>query len=90
MAEIPFEILVGAQETTRGTAATAPTHFLNMQGMIAPRKTRYRPEESRGLLAQSYRSVDAKRWCDVSGQGPLDVYTLPLLLSSVLRGAYVS
>jgi len=86
MAEIPFEALLAAIESTRGTPEAAPTLYLNMAGTITPRKERYRPDESRGTLAEYYRSVDARKWSDWEAEGPLDVYTLPLLLNALIAG----
>lgn len=84
MAEIPFEALAVALEgaSTRGTAITNPTHYLNMAGMITPQQEKYRPDESRGTLAAVYRSKTTRRWAEWEGEGPLDVRTLPVLLSS--------
>lgn len=81
MAEIAFEALAVALESTRGTAITNPTHYLNMAGMITPQQEKYRPDESRGVLAAATRSKTVKRWAEWEGEGPLDVRTLPLLLS---------
>jgi hypothetical protein len=86
MAEIPFEALLMAIEGTRGTPEAAPTRYLNLAGTITPRKERYRPDESRGTLAEYYRSVDARKWCDWEGTGPLDVYTLLTILNTLVAG----
>jgi len=86
MAEIPFERLLAGLEAVRGTFLANPTRYLNMAGTVAPRKERYRPDESRGTLAEYYRSVDVRRWCEFEGEGGLDVYTLPLLLNSLVAG----
>lgn len=80
--EIPFEYLCVAVETTRGTAITNPTHYLNMMGMITPQQEKYRPEESTGTLAQFRRSKTVKRWSEWEGEGPLDVRTLPVMLAA--------
>lgn len=84
--EIPFEYLLVAIESTRGTPEAAPTRHLNLKGTIAPRKARYHPSESRGTLAQSYRSVDARKWSEWDGEGPLDIYTLPMILNAIVAG----
>ena len=86
MSEIPFEYLLAAVEATRLTPEAAPTRYLNVAGTITPRKARYRPEESRGTLAKSYRSVDARKWSDFEGEGPLDVYTLLMMLNVLVAG----
>lgn len=84
--EIPFERLLVGIEATRGTPEASPTRYLNMTGTVAPRKERYRPDESRGTLAEYYRSVDVRRFSEFEGEGPLDVYTLPLLLNTLIAG----
>ena len=86
MAEIPFEALLAKIESARGTAEAAPNLYLNLAGMITPRKERYRPDESRGTLAEYYRSVDARKWSDWEGEGGLDVYTLPVILNTLVAG----
>ena len=86
MAEIPFEQLLVALESTRGTPEDTPTLYLNMAGTLTPVKARYRPDESRGTLAEYYRSVDARRWSEFEATGGLDVYTLPLLLNVLVAG----
>lgn len=82
--EIPFESLAVALEGagTRGTPITNPTHYLNMAGLITPQQDKYRPDESRGTLAALHRSKTVRRWSEWEGEGPLDVRTLPVLLSS--------
>lgn len=87
MAEIPFERLLAGIETARGTFLANPTRYLNLAGMVTPRKERYRPDESRGVLAEYVRSVDVRRFAEFEGEGPLDVYTLPLLLNTLVAGS---
>lgn len=84
--EIPFERLLVALEATRGTAVNPPTRYLNMVGTVTPRKARYRPDESRGVLAEYFRSVDVRKWSEFEAEGPLDVYSLPLLLNTLVAG----
>lgn len=86
MAEIAFEYLLAALETTRGTAVNPPTRYLPFQGSITPRQSKYRPAESRGHLAEYTRSATTRRWSEFEGEGPLDVYLLPFLLNMILRG----
>jgi hypothetical protein len=86
MAEIPFERLLVGLEVARGTAQANPSRYLNLAGTVTPRKERYRPEESRGTLAEYYRSIDVRRWAEFEGEGGLDVYTLPLLLNTIVKG----
>lgn len=86
MAEIPFEYLLAAIEATRGTPEANPLRYLNMTGMVTPRKSVYRPEEARGLLAEHYRSEVVRRWCEWEAEGPLDVYTAPLIFNTIAAG----
>lgn len=84
--EIPFEYLLAAIESTRGTPETDATRYLNLRGTLSPRKARYRPAEARGLLAEYYRSVDIRKWSEWEAEGPCDLYTLPLLLNTIVCG----
>lgn len=86
MAELAFEYLLAALEATRGTPAGAPTHHLGLAGTVTPKKERYRPNESRGTLAEYYRSVDVRRWSEWEAEGGLDVRTLPLILNTLVAG----
>ena len=86
MSELAFEYLLAALESVRGTPETAPTHYLNLAGTIAPKKERYRPAYSDGTLAEYRRSVDIRRWCEWEAEGALDVYTLPLILNTLVAG----
>lgn len=86
MAEIPFEYLLAGLEAVRGTVNVNPTRYLNLAGSIVPRAERYRPEESRGTLAEFYRSVHVRRWAEFEAEGGLDNYTLPLILNTIVRG----
>ncbi len=84
--ELAFEYLLAALEDPRGTAATSPTHYLSLSGKVTPKKERYRPSESRGMLAEYYRSMDVRRWSEFEAEGGLDVYTLPVLLNTLVKG----
>lgn len=84
--EIPFEYMLATLESERLTPEATPARYLNLAGTITPRKERSRPPESRGTLAEYYRSVTVRRWADWEGEGPLDVYTLPLLLNALVAG----
>jgi len=86
MAEIAFQRLLVALEATAGTPVNPPTRYLNMVGTVTPRKARYRPDESRGVLAEYFRSADMRKWSEWEAEGPLDVYTLPLLLNTLVAG----
>ena len=86
MAELAFERLLAGIEAPRGTPTTPPTRYLNVTGSVSPRKTRYRPNESNGTLAEYLRSQDVRRWSEFEAEGGLDVYTLPMLLNSIVKG----
>ena len=85
MAEIPFEALLLGLETTAGTGVE-PTHYANMTGTLKPMVERYRPDEARGTLVEAYRSKIVRQWSEWSGEGPLDVYILPVLLNMAATG----
>jgi hypothetical protein len=87
MSSIAFEYLLWALETTRGTAVDPPTHYINAVGSITPQRDRYRPEESSGVLAEYMRSKGIREWSEYEFEGGLDVFTLPLILSSALKGS---
>lgn len=84
--ETVFEYLAAAHEVTRGTAITAPTHYLNMSGTLKPTLERYRPQESRGILADFARSTVVRKGSTLEASGGLDVDMLPFLASMCLRG----
>jgi len=81
MADIAFEYLALALENVRGVKVTPPTHYANMQGMLSPRKERYRPQENRGTLAEFHRSKAVQQWAEWEATGPLDVDLMPVLLN---------
>ena len=86
MAELAFERLLAGLEAVRGTEIDPPTRWLYLNGAVSPRKTRYRPVESTGTLAEYHRSTDVRHWSEFEGEGGLDVNTLPLLLNSIAKG----
>lgn len=89
MAEIPFEALLLGLESTPGTGVE-PTHYASMTGTINPMIERYRPDEARGTLVEAYRSKIVRQWSEWSGEGPLDVYILPVLLNMAATGTMTS
>jgi hypothetical protein len=86
MAELPFERLLVGVEVARGTPLANPTRYLNLAGTVSPKQEIYRPDESRGTLAEFYRSVVVRQWSEFEAEGGLDVYTLPLLLNALIAG----
>lgn len=91
MAEIAFESLLlglsaGASTAQRQTATNPPTYNLPIMGMVNARQSKYRPEESRGHLAEYNRSKTVRRWGEWEGEGALDVFFLPTALNMILKG----
>lgn len=81
MAEITFETLRLALESTRGTAVTTPTHLLNYEGTLNPKRSRYRPTERRGTRARNYRHVDTRAMAEWEAEGDLDSVLAPVLFN---------
>jgi len=86
--EIPYEIAMGALEAVRGTPEAAPTHLLHVNEFsVAPKHTRNRVKEKRGVLADSYRSHILRRWCEWRAVGPLDPRGILFWLEMGLAGS---
>jgi hypothetical protein len=81
LAEIAFETLRLALESTRGTAITTPTHLLNLPGTITPDVTVYKPKEARGTRVANYRDVVTRQGAAWEAEGDADANILPLLLN---------
>ena len=86
MAEIAFEYLALALEDDRGVAEAAPTHYAMLDGMLNPKQSRYRPSESRGTLAEFYRSQVVRKWTEWEGEAGLDNYILPVFCEMLVKG----
>lgn len=87
MSELAFEyLLVALENVARGTAVNPPTRYIPLEGQITPMSARYRPPESRGHLAEHTRSKTTRKWSEWEGEGPLDVFLLPLFLNMILKG----
>lgn len=84
-AEIPFEYLALALESTKGTAVTPPTHYLPFAGMIKPIRTKYRTRDSNGLLAEFTRSKTVRADSEWSGEGGADPNYAPLLFNLLIK-----
>lgn len=80
-AEIPFEYLALALETTKGTPVTPPTHYLPFAGNIKPMREKYRTRDSNGLLVEWTRSKTVRASCEWSGSGGADPNYAPLLFN---------
>lgn len=81
MAETGFEYLGITIEAVKGTPSATPTHFMNMVGMVTPRRATYEPDEARGLLAPYVRTKGVRNWGEWTAQGPIDVDVMPYLLN---------
>jgi hypothetical protein len=86
MAEIFAEAGTVAIETARGTAITAPTHYTTGTFTIVPKRSRYAPDESRGVLAARTRTKVVRKWAEWTETGGLDLDYAPVLFNRVLRG----
>lgn len=84
-AEIPFEYLALALEATHGTAVTPPTHVLPFAGTITPMREKYRPIESRGTLAEFYRSKTVRTSAAWEGAGGADPNYAPLVFNIFVK-----
>jgi hypothetical protein len=85
-AELALEYFAAALETTRGTAITAPTHYIPLAGSITGSREKYRPEESRGTFARNYRSATVRTDAEWEAEGGADVNYLPFLANMVIKG----
>lgn len=86
MAEIAFEAMAMALETTPGTAITAPTNYMNLSGTLDPVQEIYEPDESSGTLAKRMRTKVMKEWGEWNASGALDPNTLIEFLSMIAKG----
>lgn len=86
MAELAFEVLALALESTAGTAVAAPTSFFNLSGTVSPRKEYFEPDDASGLLAAVTRSKVVRKWSEWSADGGLDTDVLPVLLEMFVKG----
>lgn len=84
MAELSFEVLAGALETTRGTAVTPPTHYFPLVGTISPGGDWYEPEEARGTLVRRYRQQRVRDWSEWEAEGGADPRYTPFLLNLII------
>lgn len=84
-AELPFEVFALALEATRKTAVTPPTHVLPMNGMLTPIREKYRPVETRGTLAEFYRSKTVRTRSDWVANDILDLNYAPVLLNLIMK-----
>ena len=84
-AELAFEYLAVALETVRGTAISAPTHYLPIDGMMTPTPEFFMPTESRGTLEEFYRTKKIRDGQDWSGEGGADPNYAPLVFNMAVK-----
>lgn len=84
-AEIAFEYLLGALETTRGMAITTPTHYFPLTGAVTPTKSKYRPEQADGTKFRNVREVTTREGAEWSAEGGLDTNYLPFFLNMAVK-----
>lgn len=84
MAELAFESMSVALESTRGTLVTPPTHILNMKGMITPMEDVFDPDDQLGVLAGQTREEIVGKHGEWEAEGSADVTKLPVLFNMAL------
>ena len=85
MAEIAFERIHGALESTRGTAITTPTHSFNLVGLMTPGINYAEPKESRGKLRRVFRQKPARKVNVFTAQGPVEVNYIAWWLNMAVK-----
>lgn len=88
--ELAFEKLALALETTKGTAIATPTHYLPLSGSMKPIREIYRPDETRGTLAEYYRAKTVRADMEWDAEGGLDPNYMPLLFNLFVKGGVTS
>jgi hypothetical protein len=83
-AEITYEKLALALETTRRTAITAPTHLVNGNEPLVPKKDKHTAADHYGTLAAAYRKQTVRQSSEWSAPADLDVNLLPVYANMVL------
>jgi hypothetical protein len=84
-AELVFEGLSLALETTKGTAVTPPAFWLPFSGTIKPTRSKYRTRDANGQLAGVTRSKTVRADAEWSGDGGLDPNYAPLLFNLMVK-----
>ena len=84
-AELAFEYLAAALESTRGTAVTPPTHYFPFTGGLTPQRTKFRPEEQRGTKFKNYREKTTRAGAEWSAEGAADPNYLPFFLNMAVK-----
>lgn len=91
MAEIIYEGLYGALESTRGTAIAAPTHRLNVEDTtIDPDRSVYRPKYSTGTRAEYITSTIVRENSSTKVTGPIDLNNLTFWANMAIGPATIT
>lgn len=85
-AEIPFEYLYSALETTRGTLVTPPTRNWGVPGMITPKAEYNKPDDARGTLYKQYRQNIVREWTEWEAAGDVDLNTIHHICAGTIKG----
>lgn len=85
-AELPYEYFALALESTRGTAITNPTDYMNLLGLLTHKKAKRRAADNIGVLSDVIRSQTVKKWAEWTAEGDLDVNKVPLWAVMALNG----
>lgn len=84
-AEIVFEYLALALESTKGTAIAVPTHYLPFAGKIKPAREKYRTRDSNGQVAGVTRSKTVRASGPWDGEGAADPNYAPVLFNTLIK-----
>lgn len=84
-AELAFEYIALALETTKGTAVTPPTHNFPFTGTITPSRTKARATDSNGLLSEFSRSKTVRAGSTWEGSGMADANYAPVLFNLLVK-----
>jgi hypothetical protein len=84
-AELVFEYLAMALETTKGTAVTPPTVYLPFSGSIVPTRTKYRTRDNNGTLAEFTRSKTVTAGATWTGEGGADPSYAPFMFNLLVK-----
>lgn len=83
--ELAFEYMSLALQGTRWTAESTPDTLANLRGMLRWRKSYTDPDDADGTLAQSRTEQVTRKWCEWTGEGPLDTAVLPYFLEMITK-----
>jgi hypothetical protein len=82
--ELTYEKLALALETTRRTPVAAPTHVVNGNAPLQPKKEKKTAEDHYGTLAAAYRKQTVRQHGEWEAPADLDVNLLPVYANMVV------